>query len=332
MNMTPSTTPLKARRRKLFWLKLRMMVTMMAAEAARPAIGGQAVIEGVMMRSPKSFAVAVRRPDGRIVVKEEGWLSFAARFPILKWPLLRGATMLIESMYNGLGALNFSAQEAMAGLEEEEAKKAAEAAGDADPALAAAADIHEAVTEVPEKPGAPELSEDTSKGSNISIILTLAMSMAFAIFVFKGVPHFLTWGIGELWGQQSGGGANMLPVDSALFHLIDGGIRLSMFVGYILLISRLPDVRRLFMYHGAEHMSVHTYEAKQALTVENTVPKTTAHPRCGTTLILLVISVSILVFVALIPLLPRVSDNDILQNLFALAVKVPLMLPVAGVA
>ncbi len=310
--------------------KLRILLTMMAAEAARPVIGGQAVIEGVMMRSPKSFAVAVRRPDNSIVVKEEAWLSFAARFPFLRWPLLRGATMLIESMYNGLGALNFSAQEAMAGLEEQERKEKAEAAKQASAdAVPDNAVSGETSASAPVKVHDKTEAVEPKKESQLSVVLTLMGSLLFAVLLFKGVPHFLTWGIGELWGGE---GANALPVDSPLFHLIDGGIRLAMFVGYILLISRLPDVKRLFMYHGAEHMSVHTYEASEELTVDNTRPKTTAHPRCGTTLILLVIAVSIVVFVAVIPLLPRVSDNDIVQTAFALLIKIPLMLPVAGVA
>lgn len=255
-----------------------------------------------MMRSPKSFAVAVRRQDNSIVVKEEAWLSFAARFPFLKWPLLRGATMLVESMYNGIGALNFSAQQAMEDIEAEE---------NADASTGGSSD------------------EEPKKDSGLAMAATMAISLLFAVLIFKGIPHFLTWAIGEFYAT---GGESALRIDSPWFHLVDGGIRLAMFIGYILLISRMPDVKRLFMYHGAEHMSVHTYEAVESLTVENTRPKTTAHPRCGTTLVMLVIAVSILVFIAVIPMLPRVSDNEIVQTIFALAVKVPMMLPVAGVA
>lgn len=284
-------------------LKLRW-VRMLGLLLAQPAIGGQAVIEGVMMRSPHSFAVAVRRPDGSIVVREEAWLSFSERFPFLKWPLLRGANMLIESMANGLSALNFSAQEAMPEEEAAPDQSTAERSAAAD---------------------APVTDERKSVGLWLTLLLSLGMAMA----IFKGVPHLLTWGLGELLGNGEG---SALPVTSALFHLVDGFIRLLVFAGYIGLISRMPDVRRLFMYHGAEHKSVHTFENQKALEVAEAREESTAHPRCGTSLILLVIAVSVFVFAAVIPLFPQVSDNGLVQALFALSIKIPMLLPVAGVA
>lgn len=283
-------------------LKLRW-IRSLGLLLAQPAIGGQAVIEGVMMRSPHSFAVAVRRPDGTIVVREEAWLSFAERFPFLKWPLLRGANMLIESMANGLSALNFSAQEAMP---EESESDASQAAG-------------------PNGSAAPAGDDRKSLGLWLTLLLSLAMAMA----IFKGVPHLLTWGLGQLIGGEAG---TALPVSSGWFHLVDGLIRLLVFAGYIGLISRMPDVKRLFMYHGAEHKSVHAFENKRALEVAEARQESTAHPRCGTSLILLVIAVSVFVFAALIPLLPQVSDNELVQALFALGIKIPMLLPVAGVA
>lgn len=263
--------------------------------AAQPVIGGQAVIEGVMMRSPRSFAVAVRRPDGSIVVREEAWLSFSERLRFLKWPLLRGANMLLESMVNGLSALNFSAQQAMP--EKEQPK------------------------------GEDKPEKDDREG--LSLWLTLALSLVFAMALFKGVPHLATWGIGELFGR---GAESALPVTSGWFHLVDGLIRLAVFVGYIGLISRLPDVKRLFMYHGAEHKSVHAFEKRRPLEVAHAREESTAHPRCGTSLILLVIAVSVFVFAAAIPFLPTVSESSLVQALFALGIKIPLLLPIAGLA
>lgn len=280
-----STTSVRARR----WARARVLLTAAVAEAARPVIGGQAVIEGVMMRSPQSFAVAVRRPDKSIVVREERWLSLSERFPVLKLPLLRGATMLVESMYNGLNALNFSALQA---FPEEDAAPAPSVADDAPSAHADAGDEATRQGE-----GDDDADSPREKGGGAALWLTLAASMGFAVLLFKGVPHFTTALLGTWLG---GDGPTALPVDAPLFHLVDGVIKLGIFVGYILLISRLDDVRRLFMYHGAEHMSVHSYEADLDLTVENTRPQSTAHPRCGTTLILLVISTSILVFVGVI--------------------------------
>lgn len=257
---------------------------------ARPVIGGQAVIEGVMMRSPKSLAIGVRRPDGGIVLREEAWLSFSARLPFLRWPLLRGATMLVESLYNGIVALNFSASVAY-----------------------------------PEDEGA---QKEAAKGQG-GLWVTLAISLAFAFGLFKGVPHLSAWGLGRLIGGEGG---TALPMTSPLFHLADGAIKMAIFIGYIALISRMNEVKRLFMYHGAEHKSVHVWEAEEPLDVEHARTKSTAHPRCGTSLILLVIATSILVFAAVLPFVPQVFASDFAQAVFLLVVKIPLLLPIAGLA
>jgi uncharacterized protein YqhQ len=243
--------------------------------AAAPTIGGQAVLEGVLMRSPQSFAVAVRKPDGAIVVREEPWLSFSARYPILKKPILRGATMLVESMTNGMSALTWSAE------------------------------IAEGAEHKP-----------TTRGA---LAVTVGVSLLMAFALFKGAPHALATLLG-------------LRVDQALFHVVDGVAKLLIFVGYVLAISRLKDVQRLFGYHGAEHMTVHAYEKQLPLDVAHAREQSTAHPRCGTSLILLVLASSFVVFAVVLPFVPRVSDSDLLQSAFALLLKAPLMLPVAGVA
>jgi uncharacterized protein YqhQ len=157
----------------------------------------------------------------------------------------------------------------------------------------------------------------------------MALSMGVGMALFKGVPHLTAWGLGEYLGA---GGKSALPMDSVGFHLVDGAIKMSLFAGYILLISRLEDVRRLFMYHGAEHKSVHVWEAEESLDVANARVKSTAHPRCGTSLILLVIAVSIFVFAAVFPFVPIVSETGWVQAVFSLGLKIPLMLPVAGLA
>ena len=263
---------------------MNRFVASILVATARPVIGGQAVVEGVMMRSPKSLAVAVRQPDGAIAVREEAWLSFSERFPILKWPILRGANMLVESLYNGMLALNWSA-----------------------------------ATAYPDDTKAVEASMKGSRG----LTLTIFASLGFAFLLFKGVPHISAWGIGQYLGYDS---------SSPLFHLVDGAIKLCVFTAYITAISTMKDVKRLFMYHGAEHKSVHVWEAGEDLDVDHARPKTTAHPRCGTSLILLVIAVSILVFAAVLPFVPKVFDNDLAQTAFLLVLKAPLLLPIAGVA
>ncbi len=265
--------------------------------ATKPLVGGQAVIEGVMMRSPHSFAVAVRRPDNSIVVREREWLSFSQKLSFLRWPLLRGATMLVESLYNGMSALQFSAEQATGGVNS----------------------------------GTATVAESYPNGKRLdmSLLGTMVVSMVLGIFLFKGVPHFAAFALGEFLGHD---GHSALPITSSAFHLVDGAIKMSVFVGYILLISRFSDVKRIFMYHGAEHKSVHTFERGLELDVANARIQSTAHPRCGTSLILLVIAVSILVFALILPLIPPVSSNNIIQSLFTLAIKIPLMLPIAGIA
>ncbi len=280
---------------------MRRLLQSVLVMTAKPVIGGQAVVEGVMMRSPKSFAIAVRAPDGSIVVREDAWLSFATRLPFLKWPILRGATMLVESLYNGLLALSFSANTAM--------PVAPTTAGPAT------------------QDGAGKTT--AKKSETDGLWLTLLMSMGFAFLLFKGVPHFSALFLGRLFGHD---GHTALPTTSPLFHLVDGGIKLVLFVGYITAISQMKDVARLFMYHGAEHKSVHTYEAGVPLDVEHARTFSTAHPRCGTSLMLLVLATSMLVFAAVLPFVPVVFTNELAQAALLLVLKIPLLLPIAGLA
>jgi uncharacterized protein YqhQ len=279
------------------FLRFRALLATSLVSAARPVIGGQAVIEGVMMRSPKSFAVAVRTPDGGITVREEAWLSFSERWPVLKLPILRGANMLVESMVNGMQALNFSATTAFP--DDEKLK------GEAEKATAA------------------------RKEGGLAMWIPIVLSMGFAFALFKGVPHFAAWGLGQWLGHD---GQTALPMEHPLFHVVDGTIKFFIFIGYILLISQMSDIRRVFMYHGAEHKSVHVWEAEEPLDVDHARPKTTAHPRCGTSLLLLAIATSFVVFAAVLPLVPRVFASDLAQAAFLLLIKLPLLLPIAGVA
>lgn len=281
----------------MFSRKTRALFAGTLVATTKPVIGGQAVVEGVMMRSPKSFAVAVRTPDGGITVREEGWLSFSERFPILKLPILRGANMLVESMFNGMQALSFSA--ATAFPEDEKAQEEQQ-----------------------------KLETQKKKGS-LAQALPIVVSLAFAFLLFKGVPHFSAWGLGQALGHD---GESALPMTGPTFHLVDGVIKLALFVGYITLISRMKEVKRLFMYHGAEHKSVHVWEADEPLDVDHARPKTTAHPRCGTSLLLLTMVVSFLVFAAVIPFVPVVFEHSVAQALFTLVIKLPLLLPIAGIA
>ena len=214
-------------------------------------VGGQAVIEGVMMRSPDYFTVAVRKPDGEIALQKKAYQSLSKRFKILGWPFIRGGVTLIESLVLGVKALNFSSAMAMT---EEEAQK-------------------------------NQSKESNSKWSNLMTGGTVLFSLAVGFALFFYLPLLLT----EWTGVKSG----------ILFNVIDGGIRLVIFLAYLILISLWKEIRRIFEYHGAEHKSIFAFEAGQSLTLENVKPYTTHHPRCGTSFLLIVMLVSIIVFIFL---------------------------------
>lgn len=250
----------------------------------QPYVGGQAVIEGVMMRAPRSMAIAVRRTDGSIVVREDAWISIWEHLKFLRWPLLRGSVVLVESLYNGLQALDFAAAHA---LQE---------------------DTDEPV--------------DTSRGRSVG---TMLVSFALAIGLFVGLPHLLAWGTGAITGQALG-------VDSFFFHLLDGVFKLMIFVGYISAISLIPEIRRVFEYHGAEHKVVNVYENHLPLTVENARAFTTFHARCGTSFLLFVLVLSIFFFAVVFPFVPTISSVAFVNHLAMIVLKIPLMIPLAGIA
>ena len=206
-------------------------------------IGGQAVIEGVMMRAPRTMTVAVRRPSGEIAIMKENLNLLADRWPMFKWPMLRGTVSLFGTLLIGIRALNYSAQQA---LEEEE----------------------------------EEIGPWAMAG-------TIAAAFGLAVFLFLLLPLWATrwmetqfqWAAGQ-WG----------------FNLVDGILRLVVFFLYIAAITMARDVRRIFQYHGAEHMTIYTMEAGEELTVENARKFSPMHPRCGTSFLLIVMVLSIIVF------------------------------------
>lgn len=253
---------------------------------ARITVGGQAVIEGVMMRAPNALAIAVRRPNGEVAVKEDVWISLSQRLRFLKWPLIRGSVVLIETLINGLQALSFSANQAM---------------------------------DEPRGKPAEKLSSWT-----ISLVMGAAFGIGLVFFVV--LPHYLTGFLGHFGGRELG-------VESVWFHLVDGGIKVLFFVGYIYLIAQMKDIRRIFQYHGAEHKCIYAYEAGEELTVANARKYSTLHPRCGTAFLLIVFVVSILLFSAIFPFLPRFpSLGKGLSNLIYIGIKLPLLFPIAGCA
>lgn len=245
--------------------------------------GGQAVLEGVMIRSPQALAVAVRRSDGRIVLKKEPLVPFTKRHAAFGLPLLRGTFALADALVTGLRALSFSADVAME--EEQQRLKAeqGEAADEAPPAGAASP-----AGESAPAPG-PEIHE-AAPGKSVpawSLALSLISSMAIVIVVFVMFPDTVArW----IWGKPGGWGSN------ALVNLAEGLLRIGLFVLYILAISRMPAIRRVFEYHGAEHQTIYAFENGDPVTPEYAARYDTAHPRCGTSFLAIVVVVSILVF------------------------------------
>jgi uncharacterized protein YqhQ len=270
--------------------------------SARPYIGGQAVLEGVMMRAPSSFAVAVRRQDGSIVIRERAMVD--GRKSWTKWPLVRGVASLVESLRLGSEALRFSAelleQDILAQEERERQKGAGKGAGAALSALTALGlSVFALATRADGEAAGAGGGEKKRGAMGLMLLMVIAFFIALPQGAAAGVNRLLHLG---------------LDVQSAGFQALTGAFKLTIVVGYLVLIRRIPDIYRVFQYHGAEHKTISTYEANEALTVANARRKTTLHPRCGTTFLVMVALVSILVFTAVGALLPRIDTGSAIAN------------------
>jgi uncharacterized protein YqhQ len=234
------------------------------------AIGGQAVLEGVMMRGPRNWAVAVRKPDGEIAQVADTIDPLMARHWALRLPIVRGVVALGESLTIGFRALSVSANYAAA----------EEAEGDGEPA---------------------ELGR-------WAIVFSFAVAIGFVVIVFKVGPGLL---------------ADLLPISSGpLFVLVEALIRISIFVGYLALLSLLPQLRRVFQYHAAEHKAINAYEAGEELTPEVAQRYSLIHPRCGTSFLFWVVVLSAFVYAPF----GRLSWE------WVAVTRALLLLPIAGLA
>ena len=231
-------------------------------------IGGQAVIEGVMMRSPDLVVTSVRKPDGEIINRTEAFISVTKRNKVLGIPVLRGAISLFETLFIGIKSLSYSAEVAS-----EEAEKEKEA-GKGDP------------VEKPAGSGAEgKASESGGWKSSLSMGATIVIALGLGLLLFFWLPLV----IAEQLGVEG----------SVLFNIVDGLVRLAIFFLYLGLISLWRDMRRVFEYHGAEHKCITTYEDGEELTLENARRHTTRHRRCGTSFLLIVMVIAIVVFIFL---------------------------------
>jgi uncharacterized protein YqhQ len=207
-------------------------------------VGGQAVLEGVMMRAPNKWAVAVRRPDGVIEAVSHELPRLSSRSRWARVPFVRGVLVLGESLSLGFRALSWSAQ----------------------------------------KSGEEE-GVEIKRGE---IVLSMILALAFFIAIFMLVPLGVARGMEALFGKNA-----------VLFNLIDGVVRVALFVGYIWFISLSKEIRRVFAYHGAEHKTIHAYEAGDPLAVEAIQRYSPRHPRCGTNFLLIVVLLALIIFTAL---------------------------------
>jgi len=237
-------------------------------------IGGQAVIEGVMMRSPDLVVTSVRKPDGEIIHRTDTFISVTKRNKVLGIPILRGAISLFETLFIGIKSLSYSAEVAS---EEDRKEKAGDAGDTGDTGELGKSGGGEA--EKGSEPGSGGWKSNLSMGGTILIALALGMLLFF----------WLPLVIAEHIGVEG----------SVLFNIVDGLVRLAIFFLYLALISLWRDMRRVFEYHGAEHKCITTYEDGQELTLDNARRHSTRHRRCGTSFLLIVMVIAIIVFIFL---------------------------------
>lgn len=251
-------------------------------------IGGQAVMEGVMMRNKDKYAVAVRKTDQTIIVKVDQWNSIAEKVKFLGWPLIRGSVNLVESMIVGMRTLTYSAEF----FDEEEAKDESKKEASLSPAM---------------------------------ILGTVLFSLLLTVALFVFLPLVISEAVVGLLG---------LSGSAFLSSLLEGCVRIAIFVGYVALISLMPDIKRVFRYHGAEHKTINCIEHGLPLTVENARNSSKEHKRCGTSFMIIVMVISILVLsLANIVINPLCSGmGRIVRVLVRFGIRLLLLPLVAGIS
>ncbi|HVF24195.1 MAG TPA: DUF1385 domain-containing protein [Pyrinomonadaceae bacterium] len=321
-------------------------------------VGGQAVIEGVMMRTPNAYAIAVRKPDGTIVNTAARLPKWSDKYPILKLPVLRGGAVLVQSMGLGIKALNYSANEAFVEIEDAKTETLKVALS---PAVIEGegdfAGLTGAVPGLIPVPTQKRSRDELKKGTTAAAAGSIVFALIFNILLFVAAPLLLTNAlfIAAGWAAPPPAVSSTAPAPAAdgsptatdaapvpwyesawsnvrwylhpvrpsvAFNLIDGLIRMTFFLIMIVTFSLLKDIRRVFEYHGAEHKTVFTWEAGLPLTVENARPQPRQHPRCGTSFLMVVMLVAIILFSVI------KFDSLVLNFLIRLA----LMPVVAGIS
>jgi uncharacterized protein YqhQ len=320
-------------------------------------VGGQAVIEGVMMRTPNAYAIAVRKADGTIVNTAARLPKWSDKFPILKLPVLRGGAVLIQSMGLGIKALNYSANEAFAEIEEKAEVKEVKMA--LSPAVIEGegdfAGLTGAIPGVFPVPTKKRSKDELNTGATAAAASSIVIALVFNVLLFVAAPLLVTNAlfIAAGWataptsvttpaspGESATAAAEpaneawytnawttvrtyLHPVRPSVgFNLIDGLIRMTFFLIMIFSFSLIKDIRRVFQYHGAEHKTVFTWEAGLPLTVDNARPQPRQHPRCGTSFLMVVMLVAIVLFSV-------IKFDSLLYNFL---IRIALMPLVAGLS
>ena len=288
--------------------KLKFLHTIFALERDL-IVGGQAVMEGVMMRTPSAYAIACRRSDGSIITTAESLPKWSDKHKWLNTPVLRGGATLIQSMALGIKALNFSAKiyEDDLAAKEELAK---EKAGEFESVLASGT-IDENFLKAPVKVVMPEKSKAKAAGQSATAVGSIIFALLFNILLFLAAPLLLTnlgfiylgWAEAPVIADGAGWFATIKgyiweikPHSWVAFNLLDGLVRMFFFVVMIVSMSYLKDIRRVFEYHGAEHKTVFTWEKGLDLTPDNATMQKRQHPRCGTSFLMVVMLVAIVLF------------------------------------
>ncbi len=250
-------------------------------DVRKTSIGGQAIIEGVMMRGPSCVAMAVRKPDNEIIIEKRKLRLTVGRSVLVKIPVLRGIIEFGRTLVIGMKALMFSADFFDIEDDEEPNENQNETVNEA---------LNENETATPDlvTPEAPKEEDGTlGKYKTLLIYFSVFLSLIFSVGVFMLLPYFV---------------CSFIPVDKTtyqgliIFNLAEGIFRITIFFIYIILTSKIKDIARVWQYHGAEHKTIHCYEHGEELTVENVRRYTTLHPRCGTSFLFIVMIISMIVF------------------------------------
>lgn len=309
----------------------------------RTHVGGQALIEGIMMRGRYNWAVAVRQPDGSIYTEEHDLASGRKRNRWMRWPIIRGCTAFVESLVLGFQALNVSAEHAYdldeldEGDEEEAVKGSSEEAPEAavaEPAADEAGGHAEAVPQKAAEPAAEGPAEkekaasedDDDDGFGVLMTISMVLGVVLGVVIFMFVPAAVS---NLILGEAA--------MNGVAWNILDGCLRIAIFVAYIWLISLMKDIHRMFEYHGAEHKTIHCYEHGLPLTPENAKQFPRLHVRCGTAFTIMVMIIAIFVYTVVgEPINALVDLTGVMQGplrfLLVVAVRILLLPVIAGVS